>query len=120
MLSAQQLHQEHTQLISNLSFIKDEIHFIKDVIYDRSSKSENNFQKERYDNIFEDVTQLADSLSELEINSNALEAKIKVLLENGTIKMEDPIFQSSKGISELLAQKERQLKEVKKQLFNLK
>ncbi len=107
MISAHELHQEHNQLMSNLSFIKVEIHFIKDVIYDRSSKSENNFQKERYEDIFEDVKQLADSLDELEINSNSLEAKIKTLLENGIIKMEDPIFQSAKGMGDLLVKKEK-------------
>ena len=119
MISAQDLHTEHQHLMSNILFSRDEIPFIKDVIYDRSTKAENNLKKEKLDNFLEELTQLVSELEELETSSKTVESKISHLLETGTIKIDDQVFQNVKGLKEKYDTEKNKLKSLKKALFKL-
>lgn len=119
MKTAQDLHNTHTHLVSDINFLRDEIHFFKTVINERSLTTKSPFQQEKLENYLEEITQLAAVLDELEMNSKSVEVKVKKLLEAGTITMEEPVFQSVKGISEEYEGQYLKLKGLKKALFNL-
>lgn len=119
MISAHDLHNNHKELVSEILFLKDELHFIKNVVYGRSMATANEFQKEKLEDLLEESGQIISSLDELEIDSKSVEHRVKALLESKTVKMDDSIFQEVKGfIENLTAQKDR-VKSLKKTLFKL-
>lgn len=119
MKTAQDLHHTHTHLVNDINFLRDEIHFFKTVINERSLTTKSPFQQEKLENYLEEITQLASKLDELEMNSKSVEVKVKSLLEAGTITIEEPVFQSVKGIEEEYNGQYLKLKNLKKALFNL-
>lgn len=119
MVSAKELHNHHNELMSEILFLKDEIHFIKNVVYQRSTLAENPFQQEKLDNYLENASQLIDHLDELEINSKSIEHKVKELVQSRTVESEDPVFKEVKGLNENLLSQSTKLKNLKKELFKL-